>query len=224
MQEECSVKALFGYPEHSICYDYLAGFVYPWQALDGLGDFICKTGEALPQEIYRRQSENIWIARDADIAATADLTGPLIVCPGAKIRPGAFVRGNVVVGAGAVVGNSTELKNCVLFDGVEVPHFNYVGDSVLGYRAHLGAGAVTSNIKSDRTNVIVRVGEVCIETGRRKLGAMLGDFAEVGCNSVLNPGTVVGRDSNIYPVSCVRGVVPENSICKTGGRIVIKSK
>lgn len=222
MQQECSVKALFGYPEHSVCYAYIAGFEYPWQALDGLGDFIRQTGAALPREIYEQRGEDIWIARDVTVSPTADLTGPLIVCPGAKIRPGAFIRGNVVVGAGAVVGNSTELKNCVLFDGVEVPHFNYVGDSILGYKAHLGAGAVTSNIKSDRKNVTVRVGDAVIETGRRKLGAMLGDFAEVGCNSVLNPGTVIGRYATVYPLSSVRGTVPEGHIYKTPDNVVPK--
>lgn len=222
MQKECSFKALFACPEHSICYDWLAGFDSPWQALDGLSAFIRETGAALPQEIYRKEGEDIWIARDVDVPPTATLTGPLIVCPGAKLRPGAFIRGSVVVGAGAVVGNSTELKNCVLFDGAEVPHFNYVGDSILGYRAHLGAGAVTSNIKSDRKNVVVRVGDAAIETGRRKLGAMLGDYAEIGCNSVLNPGTVIGRHAVVYPLSSVRGYVPEGHIYKTAGNVVKK--
>ncbi len=222
MQKECGFKALFAYPEHSICYDWLAGFDYPWQALDGLADFIRETGAALPRDAFRQEGEDVWIARDVDVPPTATLTGPLIVCPGAKIRPGAFIRGSVVVGAGAVVGNSTELKNCVLFDGAEVPHFNYVGDSILGYRAHLGAGAVTSNIKSDRKNVVVRVGDAAIETGRRKLGAMIGDYAEIGCNSVLNPGTVVGRHAAVYPLSSVRGYVPAGHIYKTAGNVVKK--
>lgn len=221
-KEKLTFGALFAYPEHSICSAWLASFAYLWQAFDELGDFIRKTGAALPPDVYERRGEDVWIARDAEIAPTATLTGPLIVCPGAKIRPGAFIRGNVVVGAGAVVGNSTELKSCILFDGVEVPHFNYVGDSILGYRAHLGAGAVTSNIKSDRKNVVVHLGNETIETGRRKLGALLGDYAEVGCNSVLNPGTVIGRHATVYPLSSVRGYVPGGHIYKTAGNVVKK--
>ena len=222
VKEKLQFGALFAHPEHSICSAWLASFDYPWQALDGLGDFIRRTGAALPADVYEKRGEDVWIARDVTVAPTATLTGPLIVGPGAEIRPGAFIRGCVVVGAGAVVGNSTELKNCVLFDEVEVPHFNYVGDSILGYRAHLGAGAVTSNIKSDRRCVTVRVGNEAVETGRRKLGALLGDFAEVGCNSVLNPGTVIGRHTTVYPLSSVRGYVPAESIYKTAGNVVKK--
>jgi len=221
-KEKLKFGKLFTLPEHSICYGWLASFEYPWQAFDALGDFIRETGAALPRDVYEQRGEDVWVARDVTVAPTATLTGPLIVCPGAQIRTGAFIRGNVVVGAGAVVGNSTELKNCVLFDGVEVPHFNYVGDSILGYRAHLGAGAVTSNIKSDRRNVVIHVGNEAIETGRRKLGALLGDFAEVGCNSVLNPGTVIGRHATVYPLSSVRGYVPEGHIYKTAGNVVKK--
>lgn len=220
---ELSVSALYGEPEHSIAYGYLSSFVYPWEALDGLKDFILSLGRTLPAAEYEERSENVWTARTASVAPSALLNGPLIVCPGAEIRHCAFLRGSAIVGANAVVGNSVELKNCILFDGVQVPHFNYVGDSVLGYRAHLGAGAVTSNIKSDRTDVCVRTPHGSFPTGRRKCGAMLGDYAEIGCNSVLNPGTVVGRNATVYPLTPVRGFIPADSICK-GKDVIVKKR
>lgn len=203
----------------TIAAGFFEGKRYPWEGLPGLADGIRALGATLSREEYDHPDAEIWIARDAKVAPTACLNGPLIVDHGAEIRHCAFIRGSAVVGRGAVVGNSTELKNCVLFDGAQVPHFNYVGDAVLGARAHMGAGAVTSNVRSDGKNVVVHA-DVDIETGLRKLGAMLGDRAEVGCNSVLNPGTVLGRDCIVYPTSCVRGVVPEGHIHKADGRIV----
>lgn len=194
---------------------------YPWEALDKIGAAVLAVGETLDAAAYDHPAENVWIAKSASVAATASITGPCVIGEKTEVRPGAFIRGNVLVGDGAVVGNSCELKNCILFDGVQTPHYNYVGDSILGYKAHMGAGAVTSNVKGDKKNVIVH-GEQSYETGRKKFGAMLGDNVEVGCNSVLNPGTVVGRCSNIYPTSCVRGVIPANSIYKDKDHIVTK--
>ena len=190
-----------------------AGKTYPWEALADIGDFILQLGPTLPAEEYEQRGENIWIARDAKIFDSAYIAGPCIVDHGAELRQCAFVRGNAIVGKNAVVGNSCELKNSILFDGVQTPHYNYVGDSILGYKAHMGAGAVTSNVKGDKKNVVVH-GEADYETGRKKFGAMLGDFAEIGCNSVLNPGTIIGRDSQVYPLSCVRGVVKARHIVK----------
>lgn len=221
-EEQLRVTALYQYPEHSIAYDYLASFTYPWEALDGLSDFIYKIGETLSPEEYDSPSPGIWIAKSATVAANATISAPLIVCPNAQVRQCAFIRGSAIVGENAVVGNSTELKNCILFDNVQVPHFNYIGDAILGYKAHMGAGAVTSNIKSDRTNVAIRFGEVSLATGRRKCGAMLGDFVEVGCNSVLNPGTVIGAHSTVYPLSSVRGFVPEGHIFKSATQVIVK--
>ena len=212
--EELKISSLYAYPEHSLAYPLLARFTYPWEALALISEFILEIGPTLPEEEFDLIGQDVWVAKSARVAPTAYLGGPCIVCGGAEIRHCAFVRGSAIIGAGAVVGNSTELKNCILFDGVQVPHFNYVGDSIFGYLAHLGAGAVTSNVKSDKTPVAVRIGEERIETGRKKFGAMLGDHVEVGSNSVLNPGTVVGRCSNIYPLSSVRGYVPTNSIYK----------
>jgi len=206
-------------PEHTIARDYLFRFEYPWQALPGLRETIVTLGSTLGDN-YVRTSDQVWIHATATVAPTASITGPCIIGPGSQVRHCAFIRGSVLVGEGCVVGNSVELKNVILFDKVEVPHFNYAGDSILGYKSHLGAGAVTSNIKSDRTPVVIRCGEEAIATGMRKIGAMLGDFAEVGCNSVLNPGTVIGPHTTVYPLSCVRGTVPGNSIYKTGGVIV----
>ena len=208
--------------EHTIAGELFEGRTYPWEVLSDIGDFIRKIGPTLDPEIYEQKGEDIWIARSAKLMPTVSITGPCIICPDAEIRQCAFIRGKAIVGAGAVVGNSTELKNVVLFDKVQVPHYNYVGDSVLGYRSHMGAGAVTSNVKQDKKNVTVLYMGERIETGLRKFGAMLADNVEVGCNSVLNPGTVVGRCSNIYPLSCVRGFVPEHSIYKTGGVVVKK--
>lgn len=198
------------------------GKEYPWQVLEDIGDFIKKLGPTLDSEKFDHPSEDVWIAKDAKIFATAYIGGPCIIDEGAEIRQCAFIRGNAIVGKGCVVGNSTELKNVILFDSVQVPHYNYVGDSVLGYKAHMGAGSITSNVKSDKTLVVIKNGDEHIATGRKKVGAMLGDYVEVGCNTVLNPGTVIGRNSNVYPTSCVRGVIPENSIFKKSGCIVTK--
>lgn len=196
---------------------------YPWEILSLIGDYISELGKALPQEEYDHPANDVWIAKDAAVYASAYIEGPCIIGHKTTVRPGAFVRGNALVGDDCVIGNSTELKNVILFDGVQVPHYNYVGDSVLGYKAHMGAGAVTSNVKSDKTPVIIKNGGERIETGRKKVGAMIGDYAEIGCNSVLNPGTVVGRNSNVYPLSGVRGVVPADSIYKGKNEIVHKN-
>ena len=221
-QEELKISALYGYPEHSIASSYLARCVYPWEALASISDWILELGAGLSEETYDRVGENVWIAKSATVAPTASVNGPCIICEGAEVRHCAFIRGSAIVGAGAVVGNSTELKNCILFDGVQVPHYNYVGDSILGYKSHMGAGSITSNVKSDKTPVTVNTGKERVETGRKKFGAMLGDYVEVGCNSVLNPGTVIGPHSNIYPLSAVRGYVPANSIYKSRTCIVSK--
>ena len=196
---------------------------YPWEALDRIGTTIIEIGKDLPADEYDEIAENVWVAKDATVFPSAYLGAPCIIGHKTEVRQCAFIRGNALVGDNCVVGNSTELKNVILFDNVQVPHYNYVGDSILGYKSHMGAGAVTSNVKSDKTPVAVkdRNGET-IMTGRKKMGAMLGDHVEVGCNSVLNPGTVIGRNSNVYPTSCVRGVVPENCIWKNTGNVVIK--
>lgn len=198
------------------------GKTYPWEVLDGIKSFILELGETLSADEYDHPEEGVWIAKDAKIFPSAYIGAPCIIDHGAEVRHCAFIRGSAIVGKNAVVGNSTELKNVVLFDNVQVPHYNYVGDSILGYKAHMGAGSITSNVKSDKTLVTVHIPDAPIETGRKKFGAILGDNVEVGCNSVLNPGTVVGRCSNIYPVSCVRGVVPANSIYKAKDNIVAK--
>ena len=206
---------------HTLAGDYLARFTYPWEALAGISDLILSLGPALGAD-YESPAPDVWVHKTAKVAPTAYLGGPCIIGPDTEVRHGAFIRGSALVGAGCVVGNSVELKNVILFDGVQTPHYNYVGDSILGYKSHMGAGSLTSNVKSDKTLVVVKDGSEQIETGLKKFGAMLGDFVEVGCNSVLNPGTVIGRHTNIYPTSCVRGVVPENSIWKTGGIVVKK--
>ncbi len=198
------------------------GKTYPWEALDGIKSFILELGATLSADEYDHPEDGVWIAKDAKIFPSAYIGAPCIIDHGAEVRHCAFIRGNAIVGKNAVVGNSTELKNVVLFDNVQVPHYNYVGDSILGYKAHMGAGSITSNVKSDKTLVTVHIPDAPIETGRKKFGAILGDNVEVGCNSVLNPGTVIGRCSNIYPVSCVRGVVPANSIYKAKDNIVAK--
>ncbi len=208
--------------EQTIAKNIFEGVTYPWEVLPKIKEFIIELGKSLPADIYEEKGENIWIAKNAKVAPTACLNGPLIIDEEAEIRHCAFVRGSAIVGKGAVVGNSTELKNVILFNKVQVPHYNYVGDSVLGYKAHMGAGSITSNVKSDKKLVVVKGDDIRIETGLKKFGAMLGDNVEVGCNSVLNPGTVVGRNSNVYPTSCVRGVVPECSIHKNDGTIVKK--
>ena len=204
---------------HSLAGDYLARFTYPWQALDGIKELILSLGPALG-EGYQERAPQVWVHETAQVAPTAFLGAPCIIGPHTEVRHCAFIRGSALVGAGCVVGNSVELKNVILFDGVQTPHYNYVGDSILGYKSHMGAGSITSNVKSDKTLVTVKNGAETIETGRKKFGAILGDHGGVGCNSVLNPGTVVGPRANIYPLSCVRGAVPGDSIYKTGGVIV----
>ena len=206
---------------HSIAGSYLAGFSYPWEALDGIKELILRLGSTLGDD-YAQPAPQVWVHKTAVVAPTAYLGAPCIIGPGTEVRHCAFIRGSALVGENCVVGNSVELKNVILFDNVQVPHYNYVGDSILGYRSHMGAGSLTSNVKSDKTLVVIKSKDEAIPTGRKKVGAMVGDFVEVGCNSVLNPGTVIGRHSNIDPTSCVRGVVPENSIFKTGGIVVTK--
>jgi len=210
--------------EETIAAELFEGVEYPWEVLPKIKDYIISLGEKLDPDKFEKRGEHIWIAKSAKVAPTACLNGPLIVDEDAEIRHCAFVRGSAIVGKGAVVGNSTELKNVVLFNKVQVPHYNYVGDSILGFKAHMGAGSITSNVKSDKTLVVIKGAEERIETGLKKVGAMLGDNVEVGCNSVLNPGTVIGRNSNVYPTSCVRGVVPECSIFKNNGEIIAKSE
>ncbi len=210
--------------EETIAAEIFEGLNYPWEALPLIKDFILKLGPTLDKEIYEEVKENVWIAKSATVFPTAYINGPCIIDENAEVRQCAFIRGNAIVGKNCVVGNSTELKNVVLFNTVQVPHYNYVGDSVLGTHSHMGAGSITSNVKSDKTLVVVKNGEEKIETGLKKFGAMLGDYVEVGCNSVLNPGTVVGRNTNIYPLSCVRGVIPSDSIFKKQDLIIIKKK
>ena len=220
--ENITIENLYDLTE-TIAAELFTEAEYPWEVLPRIHDFILELGKRLPEEIYEKRGEDIWVAKNAKVAPTACLNGPLIIDEEAEIRHCAFVRGNAIVGKGAVVGNSTELKNVVLFNKVQVPHYNYVGDSVLGFKSHMGAGSITSNVKSDKTLVVVKNGEEKIETGLKKMGAMLGDHVEVGCNSVLNPGTVIGRNSNVYPTSCVRGVIPAGHIFKRPGEVVKKS-
>ena len=212
---------LFDYSK-TIAKPLLESVDYPWEALPKIKDFIIELGKTLDPEIYEQRGENIWVAKSATVFPSAYLGGPLIICENAEVRHCAFIRGSAIVGKGAVVGNSTELKNSILFDGVQVPHYNYIGDSILGYKAHTGAGTITSNLKSDKSLVTVLCEDEKVETGVKKFGAMLGDHVEVGCNSVLNPGSVVGRNTNVYPLSFVRGYVPENSIYKRLGEIADK--
>ena len=207
--------------KHSLAGNYLSQFAYPWQALAGIRELILALGPAMGED-YTEAAPNVWVHKTAVVAPTAYLGGPCIIGAGTEVRHCAFIRESALVGENCVVGNSVELKNVILFDSVQVPHYNYVGDSILGYKAHFGAGSLTSNVKSDKTPVTVKNGGETMETGLKKFGALVGDFVEVGCNAVLNPGTVVGRNSNIYPLSCVRGTVPENSIWKTGGIVVRK--
>lgn len=221
MAHLCSTQALFDL-SRTMAAPLLAGTTFPWEALAGLEKFIFQLGESLSSEQYERMGDYVWAAKTARIAKSAYLGGPCIIGPGTEVRHGAFIRGAALVGEGCVVGNSVELKNCVLFDGAQVPHFNYVGDSVLGWKAHLGAGAVTSNVKSDKSLVVVKAAGEELPTGRKKVGAMVGDGAEVGCNSVLCPGSVLGRGAQVYPTSCVRGYVPENHIYKAAGNIVAR--
>ncbi len=219
--EECRIENLYNL-EQTIAKDIFEGVTYPWEVLPKIEEFIISLGKTLDKNEYEEKGENIWIAKSAKVAPTAYIAGPAIIGKNAEIRHCAFIRGKAIVGEGAVVGNSTELKNVILFNKVQVPHYNYVGDSILGYKSHMGAGSITSNVKSDKKLVIVKNGKKQIETGLKKFGAMLGDEVEVGCGSVLNPGTVVGKHTNIYPLSSIRGVVPEHSIYKNQKEIVEK--
>lgn len=207
----------------TIAKDIFEGVTYPWEILPKISEFIIKLGETLPTDEYDKVGENVWIAKDAKVFESAYINGPVIIDHGAEVRHCAFIRGNAIVGKNCVVGNSTELKNVILFNNVQVPHYNYVGDSILGYKSHMGAGSITSNVKSDKTNVTIMIGDDKIETGLKKMGAMLGNNVEVGCNSVLNPGTVIGSESNIYPLSMVRGYVPPKSIYKNKNEVVSKN-
>ena len=219
--EKITIKNLFNNVNLLVA-PIFEGIKYPFEALSKIGDFIKETGAKLDPEIYENKGENIWIAKSAKVAPTASITGPCIIGENSEIRQCAFIRGNAFVGNNCVVGNSTELKNVLLIEKVQVPHYNYVGDSILGFGSHMGAGSITSNVKSDKTLVTVKIGEDRIETGLKKFGAILGDFVEVGCGSVLNPGTIIGQNSNIYPLCSVRGFVPSNSIFKNANEVVSK--
>lgn len=226
--KEITIEALYSLNE-TIAKDLFADAVYPWELLSKIGDFIVALGKTLPEDKFNKIGDDVWIAKSAKVFPSAYINGPAIIDEDAEIRHCAFIRGNAIVGKGAVVGNSTELKNVVLFNKVQVPHYNYVGDSILGYKAHMGAGSITSNVKSDKTLVVVKGQDkegktTKIETKLKKFGAMLGDDVEIGCNSVLNPGTVVGKNSNVYPLSRVRGVVPANSIYKEESKVVLKKQ
>lgn len=219
--EACKIIHMYDLTK-TIAVDYFKTAEYPWELLAGISDYIKELGPTLDPEVFEQVAEDVWVAKSAKVAPTAFLGAPLIIDEEAEIRHCAFIRGSAIVGKGAVVGNSTELKNVILCDKVQVPHYNYVGDSILGYKAHMGAGSITSNVKSDKTLVVVKDGVEQIKTGRKKFGAMLGNEVEVGCGSVLNPGTVVGPNTNIYPLSSVRGVIPCNSIYKNQGEVVVK--
>lgn len=220
--ENIKITELFDL-ERTIAADYLRSFTYPFEALEGISELIVRLGESLDTDVYEKRGEDVWVAKSAKVAPTAFLGGPCIIGEHTEVRHCAFIRGSALVGNGCVVGNSVELKNVIIFDDVQVPHYNYVGDSILGYHSHMGAGSITSNVKADKTNVVIKSDADSIETGLKKVGAFLGDYAEIGCNSVLNPGTVIGRHSNVYPLSMVRGVVPANSIYKKKGEIVAKN-
>ena len=219
--EECKICNLYSL-DQSIARKLLESAVYPWEVLPKIKEFIIELGNQLNKDEYEQKGENVWIAKTAKVAPTAYINGPAIIGKDAEIRHCAFIRGNAIIGEGAVVGNSTELKNVILFNKVQVPHYNYVGDSILGYKSHMGAGSITSNVKSDKKWVVVKNGDAKIETGLKKFGAMIGDNVEVGCGSILNPGSVIGKNTNIYPLSSVRGVIKENSIYKSQNEIVQK--
>lgn len=218
---DIKIKDLYDLSQ-TIAGDYLNGFTYPWEALSGIKELIKTIGPTLSKDEYDYVGDDVWIAKSAKVFTSAYIGGPCIIGPETEVRHCAFIRGSALVGAGCVVGNSCELKNVILFNKVQVPHFNYVGDSILGYKSHMGAGSITSNVKSDKKLVVVHNEGECIETGIKKFGAMLGDNVEVGCNSVLNPGTVIGKNSNVYPTSCVRGVIPSFSIHKNNGKVIKK--
>ncbi len=221
MLEQYKITELFDL-EQTIAKKFFLEVTFPWEVLPQIGKTIVELGEGLSEEEFDKIGENVWVHKTATVAPTAYINGPAIICAGAEIRHCAFIRGNALVGEGAVVGNSTELKNVILFNKVQVPHYNYVGDSVLGFKSHMGAGSITSNVKSDKTLVVIKNGEEQMETGLKKMGAILGDCVEVGCGSVLNPGTVIGRNSNIYPLSSVRGCVAANAIYKKAGEVAQK--
>ena len=222
MNDSIKIEALFDLKE-TIAADIFEGCIFPWEVLSKIGEFIVRLGNSLPESEYEKRGENIWVAKSARVFETAYISGPCIIGKNAEVRHCAFIRGNAVVGEGAVVGDSTELKNVILFNKVQVPHYNYVGDSVLGYKAHMGAGSITSNVKSDKKLIVIKGPDMPVETGIKKIGAFLGDNVEIGCGSVLNPGTIVGRNSNIYPLSSVRGCVPAESIYKNRNEIVERS-
>ncbi len=222
MYENLTIKELYSL-EETIAKDLFEGATYPWEVLPKISQFILDLGASLPEEDYTKVGEDVWIAKSAKVFDSAYIHGPAIIGKEAEVRHCAFIRGNAIVGEGAVVGNSTELKNVILFNKVQVPHYNYVGDSILGYKAHMGAGSITSNVKSDKKLVVVKTPEGNIETGIKKFGAMVGDLVEVGCGSILNPGSVVGKNTNIYPLSSVRGYVPAGSIYKKQGEVVEKT-
>lgn len=219
--ENCKISNLYNLNE-TIAKDLFVKYTYPWEVLPHIGEYILELGNKLPKEEYNKIGEDVWIHKTATVFESAYIHGPAIICKDAQIRHCAFIRANAIVGEGAVVGNSTELKNVILFNKVQTPHYNYVGDSILGYKSHMGAGSITSNVKSDKTLVVIKNKKEQIETGIKKVGAMLGDNVEIGCGSVLNPGTVIGRNTNVYPLSAVRGVVPENSIYKNKNEIIEK--
>lgn len=220
--EVLKIKNIFEDLDQTIAKELFVNAEYPWEVLSKIEEFILKVGPTLPKEEYDEVKEHVWVAKSAKVAPTAHLGGPLIIGPDTEVRHCAFIRGKALVGAGCVVGNSTELKNVILFNSVQVPHYNYVGDSILGYRSHMGAGSITSNVKSDKTLVTIHAEGEKVETGLKKMGAILGDFVEVGCNSVLNPGTIIGNHSNVYPLSMVRGFVKDHSIYKKQGEVVEK--
>lgn len=221
MNESITIKELYSL-DKTIAAAVFDGCVYPWEALSKIGDYIVELGNSLSEDEYIKKGDNVWIHKEANVFESAYIAGPAIICKGAEVRHCAFIRGKAIVGEGAVVGNSTELKNVILFDGVQVPHYNYVGDSILGYKAHMGAGSITSNVKSDKKLITIKGPDENVDTGIKKIGAFLGDYVEVGCGSVLNPGTIVGKESNIYPLSSVRGYVPAHSIYKKQGEVVEK--
>lgn len=220
--EQLKISELYQDLNQTLAKELLESKTYPWEVLPLISEFIIKLGSTLSEEEYEKRGENVWVAKSAKVAPTAFINGPVIIGKEAEVRHCAFIRGNALVGEGAVVGNSTELKNVILFNKVQVPHYNYVGDSILGYKSHMGAGSITSNVKSDKTNVVIKNGEEKIETGRKKIGAILSSRVEVGCGTILNPGSVVGHDTNIYPLSMVRGCIAPNSIYKNAGEIAQK--